>query len=592
MTRPVLLVLDGDSGVLQDVERELDDRYGRHYRVVCRSSAEEARAILAELAAADEPVALILAGERFAVAHGLDLLNDARALHPQARRVLLIEWKALGDRPTARIISDAISHGWADYYLVRPAKSPDEVFHSEVSNLLLDWAESRMTFPFTVHVVGETWSGRAYELREALGRCAMPHTFTLADSTLGQELVAVAGPDARLPIMVLPNGDILQDPSNAEISVAVGGPVAPGDDDYDLIIVGAGPAGLSAAVYGASEGLRTLVVDEGGIGGQATTSSLIRNYLGFPRGIGGRRLAQRAYEQAWLFGASFALMQRVSDLRSEPDGLSVAVSDFGRVRAPAVVLATGARYRRLGVPTLEALNGAGVYYGGSTAEGPALAGRDVYVVGGANSSGQAALHLARFARQVTVVIRRESLALSMSHYLVQQIEATPNIAVRARTEVVGGGGIGWLDHLVLRDHTTGCDETVPAAGLAIMIGADPGTDWLPDELCRDEAGFVLTGADIGPNPGWPHERSPFLLETSMPGVFAVGDVRHGAGRRVAASVGEGAVAVQLLHRYLAERPSRPVASSPPVTMPPADTVGGSPQRAAVPHDRAGSQRTT
>ena len=324
--------------------------------------------------------------------------------------------------------------------------------------------------------------------------------------------------------------------------------------DFDLVIVGAGPAGLSAAVYGASEGFSTLVVDEGGLGGQATSSSLIRNYLGFPRGVSGRRLAQQAYEQAWVFGANFAFMQRVTDLRRERDGLFVTLSDCGRVRARAVLLATGASYRRLGVPALEALNGAGVFYGGPTSEAPAMAGRDVYVLGGANSAGQAALYLARYARRVTLVVRAQSLDAGMSHYLVRQVEATPKLQVRLGTEIVGGGGDGWLEHLVLRDRADGSEETVDADGLFLMIGARPHTEWLPPEVDRDAQGFVLTGTDLRDDDAWPLDRSPFLLETSMPGVFAAGDVRHGSVKRVASAVGEGSVAIQLLHRlFVADR---------------------------------------
>jgi thioredoxin reductase (NADPH) len=321
--------------------------------------------------------------------------------------------------------------------------------------------------------------------------------------------------------------------------------------DFDLVIVGAGPAGLSAAVYGASEGFDTLVVDEGGIGGQATSSSLIRNYLGFPRGVSGRRLAQQAYQQAWVFGASFSFMQSVTDLRRDQDGLFVTLSDSGRVRARAVLLATGADYRRLGVPALEALNGAGVFYGGPAPEAPAMVDQDVYVLGGANSAGQAALYLARYARRVTLVVRAQSLDARMSDYLVRQVEATPKLQVRLGTEIVGGGGDGWLEHLVLRDRAGGSEETVDADGLCLMIGARPHTEWLPPEVERDAGGYVLTGTDLGDDHAWPLDRNPFLLETSMPGVFAAGDVRHGSVQRVASAVGEGSVAIQLLHRLFA-----------------------------------------
>jgi thioredoxin reductase (NADPH) len=552
---PVLLAVEKDADVLRDVEHELSDRYGRHYRVRGMQSALEAGAWLQDLAVAGEEVALILAGQWLSGMTGSELLDEARHRHPQAKRGLLIDWGDFGVRAMGEAIFDSIAHGRIDHYVLRPSAPPDELFHSTISGLLLEWAEARRVFPFTVHVVGESWSGRAHELREVLGRCAMPHTFCLADSTDGEALVAAAGEQPRLPLIVLPNGKILQDPSNAEIATAAGSSVTPERMDFDLLIVGAGPAGLSAAVYGASEGFRTLVVDDGGIGGQATSSSLIRNYLGFPRGVSGRRLAQRAYEQAWVFGADFAFMQQATGLQREPDGLSVNLSDFGRVHARAVLLATGASYRRLGLPRLEALNGAGVSYGGSSSEAPAMAGRDVYVLGGANSAGQAALYLARYAKQVTLVVRGTSLA-GMSHYLVREVQATSNVKVRLRTEIVDGGGDGWLEYLVLRDRAQRQDETVDASGLFVMIGATPRTGWLPPEVDRDAQGFILTGTDLAPD-AWPLERRPFLLETSMPGVFAAGDVRHGAGKRVASAVGEGAVAIQLLHQLFANDQRQP-----------------------------------
>jgi thioredoxin reductase (NADPH) len=500
---------------------------------------------------------LILAGQRLSGMTGSELLDQARHLHPNAKRALLIEWGAFGNPETGGAIFDSIAHGRIDHYVLRPTTAPDELFHHTISGLLLDWAEVRRAFPFTVRIVGESWSGRAYELREVLGRCAIPHSFCLADSTDGRALVAAVGKPAQLPLVVLPSGKVLQNPSNSEIAIASGSSVTPERRDFDLLIVGAGPTGLSAAVYGASEGFSTLVIDDGGIGGQATSSSLIRNYLGFPRGISGRRLAQRAYAQAWVFGAGFAFMQRAADLRRTDDWLSVTLSDFGQVRGRAVLLATGASYRRLGLPTLEALNGMGVFYGGPSSEAPAMTGRDVYVLGGANSAGQAALYLARFARRVTLVVRAASLDAGMSHYLVREIEATPNVGARLRSGIVDGGGDGWVDHLVLRDEATGKEETVEAGGLFIMIGARPRTEWLPPEIDRDAEGFVLTGADLAGNHSWRLDRPPLLLETSMPAVLAAGDVRHGAGKRVAASVGEGAVAIQLLHQLFASDRRQP-----------------------------------
>jgi thioredoxin reductase (NADPH) len=554
MPGPVLLAVDEDAGALRDVSRELHDRYARHYRVVCTRSPHEALAALEDLAAKGEQVALVLAAQWLSGMTGSELLDRARHLHPHAKRGMLIAWGGWGDSATGEAIFDSIAHGRIDHYLLRPAASPDELFHQAISSLLLEWAEARRASPHTIQVVGESWSGRAYELRDLLGRCAIPHSFCLADSSHGRGVVAQAGEGARLPIVLLPDGTVLTDPSNAEIARAVGSPVHPERMDFDLVIVGAGPAGLSAAVYGASEGFSTLVVDEGGLGGQATSSGLIRNYLGFPRGVSGRRLAQQAYEQAWVFGANFAFMQRATELGREHDGLFVTLSDSGTVRARAVLLTTGASYRRLGVPALEALNGAGVFYGGPASEAPGMAGQDVYVLGGANSAGQAALYLARYARQVTLVVRAQSLGAGMSHYLVRQVEAAPRLRVRLRTEIVGGGGDGWLERLVLRDCANGREETVPAGGLFLMIGARPHTDWLPPEIDRDARGFVLTGADLRDDPAWPLDRDPFPLETSMPGVLAAGDARHGSVKRVASAVGEGSAAIQLLHRlFVADR---------------------------------------
>jgi thioredoxin reductase (NADPH) len=546
MSGPVLLAVDEDPEALRDVNRELSDRYTPHYRVMCMRTPHEARARLEELAAAGEEVALVLAGQWLSGMTGSELLDQARHLHPHAKRGLLIEWGSWGNGATGEAIFDSIAHGRIDHFVVRPGASPDELFQHAISSLLLEWAEARRAVPHTIYVVGESWTGRAYELRHVLERCAIPHSFWLADSSEGRALVAQAGTDAKLPIVVMPDGTVLSDPSNADLTRATGSAVDPEQVEFDLVIVGAGPAGLSAAVYGASEGFSTLVVDEGGLGGQATSSSLIRNYLGFPRGISGRRLARQAYEQAWVFGANFAFMQRATGVAREQSGLVLTLSDSGRVRTRAVLLATGATYRRLGVPALEALNGAGVFYGGPASETPAIAGRDVYVLGGANSAGQAALHLARHARRVTLVVRAQSLAAGMSHYLVRQVEATARLRVRLGAEIVGGGGDGWLEHLVLRDRTDGTEETVKADALFLMIGARPHTGWLPAEIQRDEQGFVLTGGDLGRDRAV-LDRDPFLLETSMPGVFAAGDVRHGSVKRVASAVGEGSVAIQFLH---------------------------------------------
>jgi len=551
VSRPVLLVVDENQSSLRAIEEELRDRYERSYRVACLGSVAEAGPELARLAEAGEEVALVLAGDSLGGAPGREFLAGVRKHHPHAQRGLLIDHSSWGVSSTGEEIFGAMALRQIDYYLIRPIKPPDELFHQSISTFLLEWAHARRVTAHTVHIVGESWSGRAYELREVLGRCALPHTFSLADSPEGRRLVSETGGGEPLPIVVFPNGDVLVDPTNAELTIAAGGPIDPQGREFDLVIVGAGPAGLSAAVYGASEGLRTLVIDEGGIGGQATLSSLIRNYLGFPRGISGRRLAEEAYEQAWVFGARFAFMQRVTGLSRDGDRISVGLSDFPDVSARAVILASGATYRQLDVDGIEALalKGAGVFYGGPATEAPAMAGRDVFVVGGANSAGQAALHLAEYARRVTVVVRADSLAAGMSHYLVQQIEAAPNVEVRPRTEVVGCEGEEWLTRLRLRAGD-GAAEEVDAHALFLMIGARPSTDWLPAEISCDERGFIQTGAELDDS-AWPLERDPLTLETGMPGVFAVGDVRQGSMNRVAAAVGEGSVAVRLVHDLFA-----------------------------------------
>ena len=552
MSLPVLLVIDGDPDALGDVEAQLAGRYGHDYRVESASDPEEALGRLTELAGAGgAEVALVLAAEAVGGVTGAELLERVRQLHPHAKRALMVPWRALAEPVSAQAILDAIALGRIDYYVPLPAGSPDEVFHNTISAFLLEWATEQRKVPHTVYIVGEEWSGRAYELRETFERCAAPHFFCLADSDEGRRLLADAGPDAKLPLMVLPDGRALSDPSNAEIAQAAGTPADFDEREFDVVIVGAGPAGLSAAVYGASEGLRTLVVDEGGIGGQARSSSLIRNYLGFPRGVSGSRLAEQAYEQASVFGASFVFMNRATLLERSGGQIAVALADGRRVGAAVVILSTGASYRRLDVPSLEGLNGAGVFYGGPASEAHALSGKDVFIAGGGNSAGQAALHLARYARRVTLVVRGGSLEAGMSHYLTQEVQATPSIDVRTDTTVVGGGGDGRLQELMLREGATGSEETVAADALFVLIGARPHTDWLPAGIARDRHGFLYTGDDVPSDCGWPLERRPFALETAMPGVLAAGDVRHGSVKRVASAVGEGSVAVQLVHALFA-----------------------------------------
>jgi thioredoxin reductase (NADPH) len=551
MALPVLLAVDDDPDVLEEVEAQLVRRYARDYRVECLRDPELALRMLTELRAAGLDVALVLAGQSLSGTTDSEFLDQVRRLHPLAKRALLVTRNVWTDRSTAEAIRALMALGRIDHYVLRPASSQDEVFHEAVSDFLLEWARERRLVPQTVRIVGEEWSGRAYKLREVFAGCSVPHTFCLADSDEGRELVARGGPDAKLPLMVLPDGRVLSDPSDAEIAEVAGAPASLEQETFDLVIVGAGPAGLSAAVYAASEGLRVLGVDAGGIGGQARSSSHIRNYLGFSKGISGSRLAEEAHDQASSFGASFLFMHRVTALGRSGDSLTVSLSDGRRINARAVILATGASYRRLGVASLEELIGAGVFYGGPASEAPGLTGKDVHVVGGGNSAGQAALHLARYARRVTLVARAQSLEAGMSHYLIQAVESAPNIAVHTGTAVVGGGGDSHLQQLVLREGSTGEQTTVATDALFVLIGARPQTAWLPADIARDEYGFLLTGDHVGTE-DWPLERRPLSLETSMPGVLAAGDVRHASVKRVATAVGEGSIAAQLVHQLMAD----------------------------------------
>jgi thioredoxin reductase (NADPH) len=552
MVLPVVLAFDEDQENLRVLENQLMQRYAHDYRVECLGDPGLALSRLAHLANLGEVVALVLAAKSESVTAVGGLLEHVRELHPHAKCALLVPWDVWADKPSADEIRASIALGRVHYYALNPGDPPDEVFHETISSFLLEWATERRTVPHTIHIVGAVWSGRAYELRETFERCAVPHAFCLADSDEGRELLAKTGPDAKLPLMILPDGRVLSDPSNAEIAEAAGARSDFDDDTYDVVIVGAGPAGLSAAVYGASEGLRVLVLDEGGIGGQVRSSSLVRNYLGFPKGVSGSRLAEQAYEQASVFGATFVFMHRVTALTRSGALLSLSLADGRRVTAKTVVLATGATYRRLGVSALESLTGAGVFYGGPVSEAPALSGKDAFVVGGGNSAGQAVLHLARYARRVTLVVRAQSLRAGMSHYLVRQIEVTPNVDVRTCTEVIGGHGEGHLQQLVLRESGTDEQETVAADALFVLIGADQHTDWLPPEIARDANGFLLTGEELLDSPNWVLERRPYPLETSLPGVFAAGDVRRSSVKRVASAVGEGSIAIGLVQALFAD----------------------------------------
>jgi thioredoxin reductase (NADPH) len=483
---------------------------------------------------------------------GAELLARVGEFHTAAKRLLLVDWKY---GPPPEPILQAIALGHIDAYAGRPATVPDEAFHLTVTELLEEWARSNLPRPEVMRVVGEEWSARSHEIRDLLSRNVVPFGFYPAGAGPGKVLLEQAGVTAAtLPVVIMFDGRVLENPSNTQLAEAIGIRTSPGPGPYDVAVIGAGPAGLAAAVYGASEGLSTVVLEPEAIGGQAGTSSRIRNYLGFPTGVSGEDLAVRAYTQAWNFGADYVYGNPATGLRTQGPERVVTVAGGDEVRSRAVIIATGVSYRRLGIPSLDALTGAGVFYGAATSEAKAMKDRQVFVVGGANSAGQAAVYLARYAARVTMLVRGQSLADSMSEYLVKEITSTPNIAVRYNAVVTGGGGTGRLESLTLLDQASGATQTVPAAAVFVLIGAEPRTQWLPDGIRRDRWGFVVTGPDLMadgyPPEGWPLQRLPMLLESSLPGVFAVGDVRCGSVKRVASAVGEGSVAIRLIHDYL------------------------------------------
>ncbi len=551
--QPVILAVDDEPEALARIADELTRRFGADYRILCAGSGEAAVAILEDLRAEHAEVAVVLADQWLPGVSGTDLLAHVGDVHPEAKRGLLIRWGDWADRSTADAVLRAMALGRIDYYVLKPWRSPDELFHRTVAELVHEWSRGRPSGGGPITVVGQRHSSRTSEVRSLLARNGIPHAFHLADTGEGRAIVNSLPPGTGSPVIVGLDGRAVGDPTNEQVAEACGLPTRLARNDFDLVIVGAGPAGLAAAVYAGSEGLRTLVVERETIGGQAGSSSLIRNYLGFARGVSGAELTMRAYQQAWVFGVDFLMMREVASLRAAEGGLLVSLSGDDEVTARAVVVATGVAYRRLGIPELEALSGAGVFYGASVAEAPALAGERVYVVGGGNSAGQAAMHLSRHALQVTILVRGDSLAQSMSRYLIDEIDAAPNIDVAFATEVVGGGGEGRLEQLVLADRGSGARRTAEAAALFVLVGAQPHTGWLPDSVARDCWGFVLTGADLaGSEAGlrWPLTRPPAPLESSLPGCFAVGDVRHGSVKRVASAVGDGAVVVAQVHQHL------------------------------------------
>lgn len=553
LLKPVLFAVDDDPDTLAKIERELLRRYGSDYRVIATSLPGEALETLGQFEAKGERVALLIADQWMPGLTGVEFLIRAHGLHPTARRILLT---AYGDTSATSPLLRAMTLGQIDYFLGKPWGPPEERLYPEIGELLSEWTRATSSSRLELlRTVGAQWSPRSHELRDLLERNNLPYGFYAAESEEGSRLLQEAGCDATLlPIVLFYDGRVLVDPSNKEIADAVGVKTSVSDEIYDVAIIGAGPAGLAAAVYGASEGLRTLILEREAVGGQAGTTSLIRNYLGFPRGVSGAELAGRASEQAVLFGADFVYVHEAIGLRAEGPHRKVTLTDGSEATSRAVLVATGVSYRRLDAQGVDELVGSGVFYGAAVAEAHAMQGQDVFVVGAGNSAGQAAVHLSRFAARVTLVVRGDSPANSMSDYLIKEIDNARNISVRRRTIVAAAHGQGRLDSLTLEDVGTGERTVVTAVALFVLIGAAPRTEWLADTLERDDHGFVLTGLDLareGRLPaGWMLDRPPLLLETSMPGVFAAGDVRHRSVKRVASAVGEGSIAIQMIHEYL------------------------------------------
>jgi thioredoxin reductase (NADPH) len=571
VTDPAMLVLESDQTELHELRGTLRRRYDREYLVLFESSAAAAADRLAQLAAAGRAVAIVFAPAATIEGAGGEFLAMTHRLYPDAKRVLMVPRGGtsapslrvpavlLQDQAVAQPVLRAMALGSVDTYLPSPHGPRDEGFHVAVSELLEDWAREGAADRPAVHVVGEQQSARGHELRDLLTRNGIPFEFLLADSERGRLLLERSGhPRSPLPVVITYTGEALADPKTDELAAAFGLATLPAAP-VDVAIVGAGPAGLSAAVYTASEGLATLLIEREAIGGQAGSSSLIRNYLGFPRGTSGRGLANKAFAQVWSFGADTVVTWPVTGLHPVKTGYLLRLADGSEVHSRSVVIATGVSYRRLEAPGLSALLGTGVYYGAAGSEARAMAGRRIFIVGGANSAGQAAVNLARYAQQVTVVVRRESVASTMSQYLIDEINGTANIDIRHHTEVIGANGDERLEALILRDITTGTTEFVSAAALFVMIGAEPHTNWLPANIQRDSRGFLLTGTDLRRDnlPGdWALQRPPLPLETSLPGVFAAGDVRQRSVKRVASAVGEGSIAATNVNQYLQE-PDQP-----------------------------------
>jgi thioredoxin reductase (NADPH) len=550
--KPVLLTVDDDPGVSRAVARDLRRQYGETYRVVRTESGPQALETLRELKLRGDPVAVLLADHRMPDMSGLEFLEEAMDLFPHARRALLT---AYADTDAA---IEAINVVDLDHYLLKPWDPPEEKLYPVVDSLIDMWRNSDELPVTQTQVVGHRWSARSFEVRDFLARNAVPYRWLSSDEPEGQRLLAAAEVDVTgIPLVVTADGDYLVEPSMSDLAAKVGLSTTPTTDFYDVVIVGGGPAGLGAAVYAASEGLRTVLVERQATGGQAGQSARIENYLGFPDGVTGAQLTDRARRQAHKFGAEILTTRDVVGLDVRASSRAVRFADGGEVVAHGVLLSTGISYRKLEVAGADALTGRGVFYGSAATEAPACLGEDVYVVGAANSAGQAAVFLSRHARRVTLLVRSDDLGRSMSYYLVRQIEEIPNIEVRLTTQVIEVHGDDHLEELTLCDTSAGTRETVSAGYLFAFIGAEPRTEWLEGVIERDPRGFVLTGPDLAlgrqrPR-GWDVDRDPYYLEASASGVFAAGDVRANSIKRVASAVGEGAMAIQLLHTYLEHR---------------------------------------
>jgi len=555
MAKPVLLTVDDDPEVLKAVERDLRRQYAANYRILSANSGQAALALLEKLGQRGEAVALFLVDYRMPEMSGIEFLSRAIPSFPDAKRVLLT---AYSDTEAA---IRAINEIKLNHYLLKPWDPPEQNLYPVLDDLLGDWQGSYRP-PFEgIRVLGTRWSRRSYELREFLARNQVPYHWLDAeragdDSEVRRALDKLPPEDRRFPVVMFPDGSRLSDPSPTEVASHVGLNTRAGATSYDLIILGGGPAGLAAAVYGASEGLRCVIVEREAPGGQAGLSAKIENYLGFPSGLSGSDLARRAVTQARRFGAEILAPQEAVGLRMQDPYRIVRLADGSEISSEALLIATGVQWRKLDVPGVEHLTGAGVYYGAGSTEAVSCRDDDVYIVGGANSAGQAALHFSRYARRVVMLVRGESLAVSMSQYLIDEIGRTPNIEVQFQTQIAEVHGEQHLQAITIECRLTHTLERVNACTLFIFIGAQPGTDWLDGIVARDKQGFILTGQSLmregKPPKGWTLDRPPGLLETNVPGIFAVGDVRQGSVKRVASGVGEGSIAIQFVHQYLSK----------------------------------------